>query len=209
MGRILLVDDDAAARGVLEALLKYEGHELVLAANAKQALFMVKEHPPDLVLSDIQMPGMNGIDFCRELRKDPATRETYVILATGFDDPEMRTAGIAAGADDFIGKPVRSDELNSRVRLAMRLRGLAREAAELRKKVAEAEKVRMELENVRSGVTKLRGDLTESLGSAIDAARKAADSVRQGDTKSSFDRAEKVVTDLEALRDRVAPRKSP
>jgi DNA-binding response OmpR family regulator len=207
MGRILLVDDDESSRGVLEALLKYEGHEIALAANARQALFMIAERAPDLVLSDIQMPGMTGIDFCRELRKDPATRETYVILATGFDTPEARTLGIAAGADDYIGKPIRSDELNARVRLALRLRGLAREAADLRKRIAEGEKVRMELEGVRSGVARLRGDLTEALGSAVDSARRAAESVRQGDAKISFERAEKVVAEIEALRDRVAPRK--
>lgn len=207
MGRILLVDDEESARSVLDALLRYEGHEIDLAANAKQALFMMQERMPDIVLSDINMPGMNGIDFCRELRKTPALREAYVILATGADTPDARTQGIAAGADDFIGKPIRSDELNSRVRLAMRLRGLAREAGDLRKRVAEGEKLRLELEQVRAGVAKLRGDLTESLSSTLDAARRAAEAARAGEPKASLERAEKVVAEIEALRDRVAPRK--
>jgi CheY-like chemotaxis protein len=209
MGRILIVDDDESSRSVLDALLKYEGHEIVLAANAKQALFMIKENAPDLVLSDVQMPGMTGIDFCRELRKEPATRETYVILATGYDTPEARTQGIAAGADDFIGKPIRSDELNARVRLALRLRGLAKEAADLRRRIGEGEKVRLDLEQTRAGIGRLRGELTEALGSALDAARRTVEAVRQGDPKVSLDRAEKVVAEIEALRDRTAPRKSP
>lgn len=209
MGRILIVDDDESSRSVLDALLKYEGHEIVLAANAKQALFMIKESPPDLVLSDVQMPGMTGIDFCRELRKEPATRETYVILATGYDTPDARTQGIAAGADDFIGKPIRSDELNARVRLALRLRGLAREAADLRRRNAEGEKVRLELEQTRAGIGRLRGELTEALGAALDAARRSVEAIRQGDSKASLERAEKVAAEIEALRDRAAPRKSP
>jgi CheY-like chemotaxis protein len=208
MGRILLVDDDAQSRGVLEALLKFEGHEILKAANAKQALFMIAEKAPDIVLSDIQMPGMNGIEFCMELRKEPATREIYVILATGFDNPDVRTQGIAAGADDYLGKPIRSDELNSRVRLGLRLRGLAREATDLRRKIAEGEKVRMELEGMRGSVTKLRGDLTESLGSLLDSARKAAEAARQADPRITLERSEKVLAEIEALRDRVAPRKA-
>lgn len=207
MGRVLIVDDEESARGVIEALLRYEGHEISLAANAKQALFMIQEQSPDIVLSDIHMPGMSGIDFCRELRRDPATRDVYVILATGMDTAEVRTLGIAAGADDYIGKPIRSDELNSRVRMAMRIRGLMREAADLRRKMGEGEKVRLELEQLRASVAKLRGDLTESLSSALDAARQAADSARQGDVKSSFARMEKVTGEIEALRDRTSPRK--
>jgi len=209
MGRILLVDDEEASRGVLAALLKYEGHEIALAANAKQALFMIKESMPDVVLSDIHMPGMSGIEFCMELRKDPATRDVYVILSTGYDTPEVRTQGIASGADDYIGKPIRAEELNSRVRMAMRIRGLMREAADLRRKVSEAEKVRLELEQVRASIGRLRGDLTEALGSALDRARQAGDAVRQGDVKSSLARLETLVGDIEALRDRTAPRKGP
>jgi DNA-binding response OmpR family regulator len=206
MALILLVDDDEAARGVIEALLKYEGHEVVLAANGTQALFMVKERTPDIVLSDIHMPGMSGIDFCKELRKSPLLRDTYCILATGFDTPEVKTQGIASGADDFIGKPIRADELNARVRMGLRIRGLNREAGDLRKKIQESEKARAELEQVKARITKLRGDLTASLGSVLDAARKAAETSRQGDVKASFASIERLATEIEGLRDRVAPR---
>src|SRR5258706_2387493 len=163
MARILLVDDEEAARGVIEALLKYEGHEVGLAARGTKAMFMVKERAPDIVLSDVQMPGMSGIDFCRELRKAPTLRDVYVILATGFDTAEAKTLGIASGADDFVGKPIRADELNARVRMGLRIRGLVREAADLRKKIQESGKARAELEQGSAKVKKLRRDLTVSL----------------------------------------------
>jgi DNA-binding response OmpR family regulator len=206
MARILLVDDDESARGVIDALLRYEGHEVVMAANAAQGLFMLKERSPDVVLSDISMPGMSGIEFCRTLRKDPETRDAYVILATGFHSPEIKTQGIASGADDYIGKPIRADELNARIRMALRIRGLAREGAELRRRLQEADRARLELDQIRARVTGLRGDLTTSLGTLLDSVRKAVEASRKGDAKAAHGSLEKLCAEIEGLRDRVAPR---
>ena len=206
MSKILLVDDDETARGVIEALLRYESHEVHLAANGKQALFMVKDKAPDIVLSDIRMPGMSGIEFCRELRKDPSTKHTYVILATGFDTPESKTEGIASGADDYIGKPIRADELYARVRIGARIRALGREAEELKRRLAEAEKARTEGERLASRLSSLRGDLTLTLGTLLDEARRAADTCRQGDLKFACAALEKMTSEVEALRNRIAPR---
>jgi DNA-binding response OmpR family regulator len=209
MARVLLVDDDESARDVLEAILKYEGHEVALAANASQAMFMLKERTPDVVLSDIHMPGMSGIEFCKALRKEPETKDVYVILATGFDSQDMKTQGIASGADDYIGKPVRADELNARVRMALRIRGLAKESADLRRKVLDAEKTRKEADQVLAKVVKFRGDLTVSLGTLLDGVRRAAETARGGDARGSLEAIEKVRTEIEGLRDRVAPREGP
>jgi CheY-like chemotaxis protein len=209
MAKILLVDDDEIARGVIEALLKYEGHEVVLAANGKQALMLVKDRLPDLVLSDIRMPGMLGTDFCRELRKDPGIRDTYVILATGFDSPEQKTEGIASGADDYVRKPVRADELSSRVRMALRIRGLQKEVAESRKKIQEQERAHLAHEQFAGRIHTLRGDLTASLGSRLDTVRRLVDVARQGDVKATYAGLEKLVTEIEELRSRVAPREGP
>lgn len=206
MARVLLVDDDESARGVIEALLRFEGHEVVMAANATQGLFMLKERSPDVVLSDIAMPGMSGIEFCRALRKDPAVKDAYVILATGLDSQEIRTQGIASGADDYVGKPIRADELNARIRMAVRIRGLSREIADLKRRVQEAEKSRSELDTVRGRVSKLRGDLTENLGTLLDGARRALETSRQGDAKGTHGALERLCAEIEGLRERIAPR---
>ena len=165
MAKVLLVEDDDIARGVMEAILRYEAHEVLLAGNGKQALLMAREARPDVVLSDIRMPGMTGTDFCRELRKDPDLREVYFILATGFDTPETKTEGLAAGADDYIGKPIRADELGARIRMGLRVRGLQREVGELRRKASEAERARLDLEATLSRVARVRGEIAKSLGS--------------------------------------------
>ncbi len=209
MARILLVEDDEATRSVFEAILRYDAHQVLLAANGRQALLLVREHRPDIVLSDIRMPGMTGTEFCRELRKDPDLRQTYVILSTGFDSPDVRTEGIASGADDYIGKPVRAEELQARVRIGLRIGALLKEEAELRRKVSEGEKARIETDQALGRVKKLRGDLTEALGGILDRARKLRDACLQGDAKTSLSLAEKACADLEELRSRVAPRDGP
>lgn len=209
MARVLLVEDDASTRSVLEAILRYDAHEVHLAANGKQALMLAKEKSPDIVLSDIHMPGMSGIEFCRALRQDPAVADTYVILATGFDSPETRTEGIASGADDYIGKPIRAEELGARVRIGLRMRPLRRELADLQKKVGDAEKGRTEVDRAAARVVKLRADLTESLGLLLGQARALRDACLQGDPKGSLSRAEDLVRGLEDLRTRVAPSEGP
>jgi len=216
MARVLLVDDDEDSRQVLEAILRYEGHEVVLAANGRQALFVLQQATPepgaslpDIVFSDIQMPGMSGTEFCRTIRKDPALRDTYVILATGYDTPESRTEGIASGADDYVGKPVRADELHARIRLAMRVRGLHRDVAELKRRLAEGERTARELEGFAARTTKLRGDLSEKLGSLLDASRRGLEEVRRGEAKPALETMERLAGAIEALRASVAPRESP
>jgi DNA-binding response OmpR family regulator len=206
MAKVLLVDDDETTRGVIEAILRYEGHEVVLAANGKQGLFVVKETAPDVVLSDIHMPGMTGTEFCREIRKDPALRETYVILATGFDSPESKTEGIAAGADDYVGKPVRADELSARIRLAQRVRGLHRDIGELRKRLGEGDRARQELQLLAGRTKKFRGDLVERLGTVLDTVRRAQEDCRHGELKAVHGSLEKVEAAVEELRTSIAPR---
>ncbi len=206
MAKVLLVDDDDGTRSVLEALLRYDGHEVLLAANGKQALILARDRRPEVVLSDIRMPGMEGTEFCRELRKDPDIRDIYVILATGYDSPEQKTEGIASGADDYVGKPVRADELAARMRMALRIRGLQQEVVVLKRKAAEGEKARGEVEAFAARLAKLRGDLTESLGTRLDEARRLVDTARQGDLKSIVEGLEKLVAGVEELRSRVAPR---
>jgi DNA-binding response OmpR family regulator len=206
MALVLVVDDDEPTRGVLDALLRFEGHEVLLAANGKQALFFIKERNPDIVVSDVRMPGLGGVDLCREVRRNPVLRDTYILLATGYDTPDTRTEGIAAGADDYIGKPVKADELHARVRMGVRIRGHLREIADLKRKIGQAEKAGLELERFRGSVEKMRGDITAGLGTLLDGARRGLEASRQGDLKTSYASLERLCAGLEEMRGRVAPR---
>lgn len=119
--RILIVDDEADAREMLEALLCREGYDLAFAASGPEALALVEEYSPDAVLLDVMMPGMDGFEVCRRLRADPVRAEVPIILVTALDDRDSQLRGIEAGADDFVTKPVDRVELRTRVRTITRL----------------------------------------------------------------------------------------
>jgi CheY-like chemotaxis protein len=118
---ILIVDDTESARDTLAALLYPEGCDLRFAENGPRALEMMREAPPDLILLDVMMPGMNGHEVCRAVRADPRTAEIPVVMITALDDGESRLRGIEAGADNFIAKPFNRGELRAQVRTLLRL----------------------------------------------------------------------------------------
>src|ERR1700747_1129445 len=95
--RILVVDDHPMIAGLMSQLLEQRGYEVVTAENAEQALAEVRGQPPDLILSDVRMPGKSGYDFCRELKGDPATRLIPFVLITGLTDSSDKVRGIQAG----------------------------------------------------------------------------------------------------------------
>ena len=118
---ILLVDDIAANRDTLRELLEAENYRLLEAADGLTALQLAAETPPDVVLLDVMMPGMDGYEVCRRLRADARLAELPVIMITALDDQASRLTGIEAGADDFITKPFNRAELRARVRTITRL----------------------------------------------------------------------------------------
>jgi CheY-like chemotaxis protein len=118
---ILIVDDLAANRLTLVELLAADGFEIIEAADGVQALELAAAVPPDLVLLDVMMPGMDGYEVCRRLRADARLAEIPVVLVTALDDQTARLTGIEAGADDFITKPFNRVELRARVRTITRL----------------------------------------------------------------------------------------
>jgi DNA-binding response OmpR family regulator len=118
---ILIVDDLDANRLTLMELLAADGFHLVEAADGGQALELAAAMPPDLVLLDVMMPGMDGYEVCRRLRADARLAEVPVVLVTALDDQAARLTGIEAGADDFISKPFNRTELRARVRTITRL----------------------------------------------------------------------------------------
>ena len=118
---ILVVDDVAANRETLRELLDAPHYGVVEAADGPTALRLAAESPPDLVLLDVMMPGMDGYEVCRRLRANVLLAEVPVVMVTALDDQASRLAGIEAGADDFIAKPFNRIELRARVRTITRL----------------------------------------------------------------------------------------
>jgi two-component system cell cycle response regulator len=120
-GTLLIVDDEPGGREALEGLLLNQGYRLAFAAGGQEAVQVISELLPDLVLLDVMMPGMDGFAVCRHLRADPITAEIPVLLVTALDDRDTRLEGISAGADDFISKPYDRAELRMRVKTIMRI----------------------------------------------------------------------------------------
>ena len=130
--RVLVVDDEPFNVDYLEQELTDRGHQVEAAFNGREALDRVAASPPDLILLDVVMPEMDGITVCRILKDDPETRLIPIIIMTALSGQEDRIRGIAAGADDFLTKPVDERELHARIDSALRLkRAVDRKVGEL------------------------------------------------------------------------------
>jgi putative two-component system response regulator len=122
--RILVADDTESIRSLFQKLLLADGHDVVSAADGAAALDAVRQHRPDVVLLDVTMPRVDGLEVCRRLKADPATRLTPIVLVTGQTDLSDRIRGLEAGADEFLSKPVHPHELRARVRSLTRMKHL-------------------------------------------------------------------------------------
>jgi PleD family two-component response regulator len=144
---VLVVDDDREDRELLCALLRPEGYRIVEAANGKEALAQATAERPDVVILDMMMPEMDGIEACRRLKSGPDTAPIPVLMLTGMTDRDSRIKGIEAGANDFLAKPADREEVVLRVRNAAHTKALydelqekfvrLRQMAELRDILAE------------------------------------------------------------------------
>jgi CheY-like chemotaxis protein len=138
---VLIVDDEEPNRQLLSALLSAQGYTAKIACDGQSALDLVKAGGIDLMLLDVMMPGMDGVEACQRIRKELGNRELTVVFVTALSDRESRMRAKLAGADDFLVKPIDSFELTFRVANWMKLRTL-REfelcTVELEHKVSEA-----------------------------------------------------------------------
>ena len=121
-GTVVVADDLEANLDLFTRLLTRDGYTIHSAGDGAAALDLVMRHHPDLVLSDVMMPKIDGFELCRRIKAEKATRLTPVVLVTSLGDREDRIKGINAGADDFLTKPVNAHELQARVRSLVRLK---------------------------------------------------------------------------------------
>lgn len=122
MARVLVVDDDLTVREVLASYLRARGHDVVEAGDGEQALRQVRERPADLVVLDLMLPGIDGLEVCRRLR---AIGDVPIIMLTALGSEADRVLGLELGADDYVGKPFSPRELALRVDSVLRRTGHA------------------------------------------------------------------------------------
>jgi DNA-binding response OmpR family regulator len=116
MKRILVVDDEIGALTLIGIMLDRGGFEVLKARDANQALAVLDKETPDLMILDVMMPGVDGIELCQLIRKRPATAETPVLILSARGDAESVMRGMDAGASDYLPKPILHHDLVAKVR---------------------------------------------------------------------------------------------
>jgi putative two-component system response regulator len=122
MPKILLADDDPVLLKYLSAVLEKCDYQYITATNGIEVIEKVKTFSPDLILLDVMMPEMDGLEVCKRLKGDPFTRHIPIILMTGSIDRELRIKGLSAGANDFLTKPIDRPELIARIGNLLRIK---------------------------------------------------------------------------------------
>jgi signal transduction histidine kinase len=150
---LLIVDDEARNIRLLKALLAPQNYNLREAANGEEALRRIAEAPPDMILLDVMMPGIDGFEVCRLLKQDEKTKTIPVILVTALSEKQHRVQALEAGADDFISKPVDQTELTVRVKSLLRIKSYQDEISDKLLEIAAKNARLMELEKVKDGLS--------------------------------------------------------
>jgi signal transduction histidine kinase len=164
---VMAVDDDPGMLDVVRRVLG-DDHDLVLALSAEEGLRLALLRPPDVILSDVTMPGMDGLEFLRQLRSHPSLADVPVIVLTGASDQEMRMTMLRAGAHEFLVKPCAVEELRVRIDNTLQIK-------------LACDLLREELKVQSSDIASLIGQVA-SRSAALEAARAAADKASQAKT---------------------------
>lgn len=120
--RILVVDDDEQNLEIYDTLFRQENYVVIKARDGIEALDRFAKCPPDLVIADLMMPRLNGLEFCARLRRNPNARGVPVLVLTGLDEPDARRNALQNGANDFLAKPYTNAVLLERVRTLLAAR---------------------------------------------------------------------------------------
>ena len=162
--RLLIVDDKTANLDLLREMLTPLGHEIFFATSGAKALSIAASVLPDLVLLDVMMPEMDGFETCRRFKQDEALREIPIVFVTARTEIEDLARGFAAGAVDYITKPVKQPEVNARVATHLRIRGLIRQQ---RRHLAALEQARRELQELNDAKDKFLSNLGREVSASL------------------------------------------
>ncbi|MFJ5954477.1 diguanylate cyclase [Paenarthrobacter sp. NPDC092416] len=135
--KVLIADDDLISRMITKAAVEQSGHECIVATDGDSAWELFKEHSPEAVVTDLMMPGLNGLDLCRNIRASEEDSYTYLILVTSHGSREDVLTGMEAGADDYVTKPLDPFSLHIRLLAAQRITSLHADLARYRSALTE------------------------------------------------------------------------
>ncbi len=152
--RILVVDDVPDNVEILDARLSSRGYEVVTASSGHEALELVRSDPPHLILCDVMMPGIDGLEVSRRIRADRDLPYIPIILVTALNDTEDIVQGLETGADDYIAKPYNFQELEARVRAMLRIKDLQDQLDRQNRELEDAN-VRLKKLSITDGLTEL------------------------------------------------------
>jgi DNA-binding response OmpR family regulator len=139
MPRVLIVEDDAGFRTMLETMVRLEGHDVFLAGNGETGLAQAEAKRPEIVISDIDMPGMNGLQLVRTLKTHATLGTCYVILLTGQGGQDAKLDALRAGADDFLEKPSSRPEILGRLEIAQKVMAVQAQQREAERRAKSLE----------------------------------------------------------------------
>ena len=143
--KILVIDDEESNLRLMSAILAPQGYEIITATNGSTALEMAAKERPDVILSDVMMPGLSGFEVCKRLKADPDTASIPVLLVTSLNQHENMINGMTAGANDFITKPIDKEDVVLRVRNAAYTSSLHKELQQSYDKLKELEALKESL----------------------------------------------------------------
>ncbi len=170
---ILIADDDVAIRSMIRQILAHEGYTVAVAPDGAEAIKLIRELKPDLILTDVKMPNMDGYQVCQAVKGDPALKHIPILVLTVLDRNEERVKGLDAGADDFINKPFNQAELLARVRAFLRTKSLHDELQRSYVRLKELETMRdaltgMIIHDLKSPLNVISGSIQVSLDSFVE-----------------------------------------
>jgi len=191
---VLLVDDDPTTLAHFHAVLTHEpALRVATAINGKEGLALARELHPDLIISDYQMPEMNGFEFCQQVKDDPSLEGVLFVVLSGFSDTTLKVKGLDLGVDDYLTKPIEVPELIARVRASLRLKRLQ---DQLRDDKLEVERLHGQLSASFDGLLHLLLHLIDhGLPGAGERGRRLARLVRQ--LAERFEIPAELIGDLE------------